>query len=112
MQQIKGLYVHVSVYCIVIAGLFLINFFASRGAWWFFWPALGWGVGLAFHAFGVYGTEALFGADWEERKLREIMERDAAARAEPPEASVLSSPSGARVCNRRGTSGSTAGDLS
>jgi hypothetical protein len=76
VQQIKGLYVHVSVYCIVIAGLFLINFFSTRGTWWFFWPALGWGIGLAFHAFGVYGTEALFGADWEERKLREILERE------------------------------------
>lgn len=75
VQQIKGLYVHVSVYCVVIAGLFLINFVTGR-PWWFFWPAIGWGVGLAFHAFGVYGTDALFGADWEERKLQELLERE------------------------------------
>jgi hypothetical protein len=75
VQQIKGLYVHVSVYCIVITALFLINFSTGR-PWWFFWPAIGWGIGLAFHAFGVYGTEALFGADWEERKLREVLERE------------------------------------
>lgn len=73
--QIRGLYVHVTVYCIVIAGLFLINLFSGR-PWWFFWPAIGWGIGLAFHAFGVYGTDALFGADWEERKTRELMERE------------------------------------
>ena len=77
VQQIKGLYIHASVYCIVIVGLFLINFFTGR-PWWFFWPALGWGIGLAFHAFSVHGVEALFGADWEERKMRELMERERA----------------------------------
>lgn len=73
--QIKGLYAHVTVYCIVIGGLFLINLLSGR-PWWFFWPGLGWGIGLAFHAFGVYGTDALFGHDWEERKTRELMERE------------------------------------
>jgi hypothetical protein len=81
VQQIKGLYVHAATYCIVIAGLFLINFFIGR-PWWFVWPAIGWGIGLAFHAFGVYGTEALFGADWEERKLRELLEREKRRRPE------------------------------
>jgi fatty acid desaturase len=75
VKQIKGLYAHASVYCIVIGGLFLINFVGGR-PWWFFWPALGWGIGLTFHAFSVYGTDALFGADWEARKIRELMERE------------------------------------
>ena len=75
VAQIKGLCVHTTVYCIVIGGLFLINLLNGR-PWWFLWAALGWGVGLAFHAFGVYGTDALFGHDWEERKARELMERE------------------------------------
>jgi len=75
VRRIKGLYIHASVYCIVNVGLFLINFFTGR-PWWFIWPALGWGVGLAFHALGVHGTEAFFGRGWEERKVRELMERE------------------------------------
>jgi hypothetical protein len=75
VRQIKGVHIHVTVFCIVIAGLFLINYFTGR-PWWFIWPAIGWGIGLAFHAFGVYGTETLFGSDWEERKMRELIERE------------------------------------
>ena len=36
------------------------------------WPALGWGVGIAFHAISVFGI----GKSWEERKIRELMEKD------------------------------------
>lgn len=73
--QIKGFYIHATVFCIVIGGLFLINLMTGS-PWWFYWPALGWGIGLAFHGFGVFGTDSLFGADWEERKVRELMERE------------------------------------
>jgi len=74
VAELRGLYVHVTVYCLVIGALFLINFVSGR-PWWFFWPALGWGIGLAFHAFGVYGRDAVFGRAWEERKMREYLER-------------------------------------
>ena len=39
---------HLWSYIIVIGALFLINIM-TPGPWWFQWPMLGWGIGLAFH---------------------------------------------------------------
>ena len=35
------------------AALLLINHF-TPGTWWFQWPLLGWGIGLAFHFKAVF----------------------------------------------------------
>jgi hypothetical protein len=45
---------HLVAYGIVNAGLFAINLLTSPGHWWFYWPMLGWGIGLAAHAAAVY----------------------------------------------------------
>lgn len=37
----------------------------------FFW----WGVGLFFHAIKVFGKSKLFSKDWEERKIKEYMNK-------------------------------------
>jgi len=54
VEEIKGFYTHAIVYVCVNIVLFLINFFLSPGGWWFYWPLLGWGIGLFFHAMGVF----------------------------------------------------------
>ena len=38
-------------------------------------PACGLGVALAVHALTVFVAEGLFGPDWEERKVEELMRR-------------------------------------
>ena len=48
-----GFYSHLWSYLIVIAALLLINHF-TPGPWWFHWPLLGWGIGLAFHFKAVF----------------------------------------------------------
>ncbi|MFP2962050.1 2TM domain-containing protein [Myxococcus sp. 1LA] len=47
-----GLASHATSYTIVIGGLTLIDL-ASGSAWWVQYPAIGWGMGLAFHAMGT-----------------------------------------------------------
>jgi hypothetical protein len=74
VAALRGFYIHATVYCGVIGLLFVINFLTGR-PWWFVWPAIGWGIGLAFHAFGVYGKDTLFGREWEERKVREYLDQ-------------------------------------
>lgn len=44
---------HLWSYIIVIGGLLLINIMTT-GPWWFQWPALGWGIGLAFNFKAAY----------------------------------------------------------
>jgi hypothetical protein len=48
----RGFMSHLFSYLLVNAFLFAINFLAG-GPWWFVWPLLGWGLGLAFHARGA-----------------------------------------------------------
>ena len=44
---------HLWSYLIVIGALLLINLL-TPGPWWFQWPALGWGIGLAFNFKAAY----------------------------------------------------------
>jgi hypothetical protein len=48
----------------------------SPGYWWFLWAMFGWGIGVGFHALGVFGPNLLFGKDWEDRKIKELMDKD------------------------------------
>ena len=76
VEAIKGFYIHLAVYIVVNLILFSINMITSPDSLWFVWPLMGWGIGFAFHALSVFAFGPGFGADWEERKIREIMEKE------------------------------------
>ena len=77
VEALRGFYVHLGVYVLVNLFLFLLNIITSPGMLWFYLPLLGWGIaGIGVHALYVFGYGGLFGADWEEKKIREIMERE------------------------------------
>ncbi|WP_066225527.1 2TM domain-containing protein [Formosa haliotis] len=72
VEEIKGFYGNLVSYCVVIPFLIFINYKTSWGFQWFWFPMLGWGMGLIFHAFSVFG----YGKTWEERKIQEILEKE------------------------------------
>ncbi|NVK53893.1 MAG: 2TM domain-containing protein [Flavobacteriaceae bacterium] len=86
VEKIKGFYVHLSVYVIInifISGIIIygltyedgdtlgstLSNFGVYSTWVF------WGVGVFFHWLGVFGFNVV-GRNWEERKLKEIMEKE------------------------------------
>lgn len=73
-ENIQGFYVHLIVYVVVNAGLFAINAVSrgEGGAWWFYWPLAGWGIGLLVHAATLL---RVFSPEWAERKARESVGR-------------------------------------
>jgi 2TM domain len=76
VQALKGFYIHATVFVLVNIGLFIINLLTG-GGWWFYWPLIGWGIGLGAHALGVFGFGGgPWGREWEERKTREFMDQD------------------------------------
>ena len=75
-RQIRGFYVHVAVFVAVNILLHLINFVATPKIYWAFWPLLGWGIGLLAHGLATYRWMPFLGRDWEERKIRELMDKD------------------------------------
>jgi hypothetical protein len=76
VEALRGFYVHLGVYVLVNLFLFLLNIIAWEGILWFHIPLLGWSIGLVVHAFYVFGADRVLGADWEEKKIREIMEKE------------------------------------
>lgn len=72
VEEIKGFYGNVISYCVVIPFLIFLNYRTSWDFHWFWFPMLGWGMGIVFHAFGVFG----YGKNWEERKIQEILEKE------------------------------------
>ncbi len=48
-----GFYVHLCIYIVVNISLFIINKIASPDYSWFYWPLIGWGIGILFHGIGV-----------------------------------------------------------
>ncbi|WP_264534641.1 2TM domain-containing protein [Flavobacterium sp. N1736] len=72
VEELKGFYGNIISYCCVIPFLVFINLRYSPGFQWFWFSALGWGFGLVMHAFKVFG----YSSDWEERKIREILEKE------------------------------------
>jgi len=72
-EQLKSFFTHLGVYLIVILGLFFIDI-ASGPEWWFFYPAIAWGVGLAIHGLTV-GVERVFDEGWSLRKATSWSDR-------------------------------------
>ena len=74
-EMLQGLYIHMTVYLFVNAGLFFINW-ATRGddgAWWFYWPLLIWLVfGLGIHL--AVTVMPLFTDEWVNRRAERLVE--------------------------------------
>ena len=81
VKSIKGFYIHLMVY-LIVNGFLILSQSLSGGGWEVFWEwqsystAIFWGIGLAFHAFGVFGMDILLGKEWEDRKIKELMDKD------------------------------------
>ena len=76
VASLRGFYIHLVVYVAVNTLLFLINMITSPDALWFIWPLMGWGLAVALQALSVFSNAGRLGSEWEERKIREIMENE------------------------------------
>lgn len=70
--ELKDFYGHALTYAIVISVLAFFNYRTTDFPWVLF-PALGWGIGLFGHWAGTFGYRIVFGKNWEERKIKELM---------------------------------------
>ncbi len=75
VRRLRGFYVHLGVYLAVNAGLLILNLLAGGGRLWSVWPLAGWGIAVVIHGASVIFGGRFLGAEWEERKLRELTER-------------------------------------
>ncbi len=52
-----------------------MNLVNSPDYWWFFYPLLGWGIGLGSHGISIIAS-GRFGSEWEKKKIQEYMDKD------------------------------------
>lgn len=86
VDKVRGFYIHFAVYIIVNIGITVFKitrnlnngetfneafFDFSTFALWMLW-----GIGLALHAFSVYGIDYILGENWEEKRIQKYMEDD------------------------------------
>ncbi len=72
VEKLKGFYSNLISYCCVIPTLVVINLVTYSKFQWFWFPMLGWGLGLTLHALETFG----FGKSWEEKKMNEILNKN------------------------------------
>lgn len=77
-KAINGFYTHFIVFLAVIAGLALVNL-VTGDSFWIQWVVLGWGTGIAFHAYEVLVRRP---RRYQEALEKRILAEEAAAAAE------------------------------
>lgn len=76
VKEIRAFYEHLTVFIIVSITLVVINLMTSPEYLWFIWCMLGWGIGVVIHGLKAFGLSPFFNKAWEERKIKEILEKE------------------------------------
>lgn len=76
VEDIKGFYGNLSSYIVVNIGLMILNLATSPNHLWFFYPMIGWGIGVIVHGMSVFNYMPFLSSDWEEKKIQELMRKE------------------------------------
>ena len=73
VRLLRGFYSHLTAYVIINFVLFMIDS-TTPGPAWFYAPLIGWGMLLCLHGLHAYEMLPWTTADWEARKVRELID--------------------------------------
>jgi len=81
VKQLKGFYTHAAIYLLVNIMIVILNIQdLEPGESYFklenFFTAFFWGIGLLTHGLSVFLPNILLGSNWEEKKIKQLMEKD------------------------------------
>lgn len=75
VRKLKGFYIHLAQYVLVVAVLAVINALTTPNRWWVQWVVMGWGVGVFFHWLQISERFGLFGSKWEKEQVEKRLGR-------------------------------------
>jgi transcriptional regulator with XRE-family HTH domain len=75
VRKLKGFYIHLAQYVLVVALLAVINALTTPNHWWVQWVIMGWGVGVFFHWLHISERFSLFGSKWEKEQVEKRLGR-------------------------------------
>jgi len=76
VKEIRGFYMNLTCYCVVIPILIFVNLYYTPEYYWFPFSMCGWGIGLLLHGMTAFDRMPFFNKAWEERKMLEILENE------------------------------------
>lgn len=79
VKRKKSYYSALISYFAVGTFLTFLNWYTQRDEetihWWVIWVWFGWGIGMFFYTISFFKNGIVFGQDWEDRKIKEEMEK-------------------------------------
>jgi transcriptional regulator with XRE-family HTH domain len=75
VRKLKGFYLHLAQYVVVVTLLLGINLWTRPQYLWVGWVAMGWGIGVLFHGLRVFERYSPFGAEWEKKQVEKRLGR-------------------------------------
>ena len=76
VDKMKGFYVHFAIYLLFVPLFIYLNYQSNAGFPWAIFPICGWGFGVAGHAAETFNWNPFFGKDWENRKIKEMLDNE------------------------------------
>lgn len=68
VEEEKKFYGHLGVYVVMSIFFVVLNLVTSPDHLWFYWPMLGWGIGLLLQGVHVF-TNVGLSKEWEEKRI-------------------------------------------
>ena len=75
VRRKRILYTVVGIWLALSLMWFTIDLLDDSSSFWFYWPVLGTGIGVAITALVLLGIGGLFGLDWERREMDRYLRR-------------------------------------
>jgi LytS/YehU family sensor histidine kinase len=76
VYRIRKFYRSLAAYATIVPLMALANYMITPKVIWVLFPAVGWGIGLFFHALNTFGGSLWLGREWEEKKIAAIMAKE------------------------------------
>lgn len=81
VKRISGFYRHLVVYIVINMMIIVVNIqqlgpHESYFQWQNFITLFFWGIGVLAHGLSVFMPYVVFGQHWEEKKIKELMEKE------------------------------------
>ena len=75
VRKLKGFYLHIAEYVLIIGFLAVANIFTHPRHPWFVWAAIPWGLVLALHGLKVFDKIPFLNGEWERRQVERYLGR-------------------------------------
>ena len=75
VRKIKGFYIHVVEYILIVGFLAIVNFLVTPRHLWVQWAAIPWALVLGLHGLKVFDRIPFLNGDWERRQVEKFLGR-------------------------------------